>query len=68
MTLNPPRVVESALDAIGNTPLIKLNRLVPEGRAAVYVKLESFNLTGSKKDRLALAMIECAEKRGHLRH
>ena len=67
MTLNPPPVVESALDAIGNTPLIKLNRLVPEGSADVYVKLESFNPTGSKKDRMALAMIEGAEKRGELR-
>ncbi len=63
----PPATVESALDAIGNTPLVKLNRMVPEGSADVYVKLESFNPTGSKKDRMALAMIEGAEKRGELR-
>ncbi len=67
MTVNPPPVVESALDAIGNTPLIKLNRMVPEGSADVYVKLEAYNPTGSKKDRMALAMIEGAERRGELR-
>lgn len=67
MTVNPPPLVHSALDAIGNTPLIKLNRMVPEGSADVYVKIEAFNPTGSKKDRMALAMIEGAERRGELR-
>ena len=54
------------LDAIGNTPVVKLRRVLTEGTADVYVKLESFNPTGSYKDRMALAMIEEAEKRGDL--
>ena len=57
----------SALGAIGNTPIVKLQKIVPAGCADVYVKLESLNPTGSKKDRMALAMIEGAEKRGELR-
>ena len=54
-------VAASALEAIGDTPVIKLRRVVPSGAADVYVKLESFNPTGSYKDRMALAMIEGAE-------
>ena len=57
----------TALGTIGNTPLVKLQKLVPKGSADIYVKLEYFNPTGSKKDRMALAMIEGAEKRGELR-
>lgn len=55
------------LEAIGNTPLVRLNRLVPEGSAAVYVKLESFNPAHSVKDRIAKAMIEVAERKGLVR-
>jgi cysteine synthase A len=55
------------LDAIGNTPLARLARIVPEGAADVYVKLEFYNPTGSYKDRMALSMIERAEQRGALR-
>src|SRR6188508_1322831 len=55
------------LDAIGNTSLVKLRRVVPPGAADVLVKLESANPTGSYKDRMALAMIEGAEARGALR-
>jgi cysteine synthase len=55
------------LDAIGNTPVVRLRRLVPPGHAEVFVKLEYFNPTGSYKDRMALAMIEGAERRGALR-
>lgn len=54
------------LSAIGNTPLVKLDKVVPSGAAAVYVKLEYYNPTGSYKDRMALAMIEEAEQRGDL--
>jgi len=54
------------LKAIGNTPLVKLSKIVPPGSADVYVKLEYFNPTGSYKDRMALAMIEGAEARGEL--
>jgi cysteine synthase len=55
------------LQAIGRTPVVKLQRLAPAGGADVYVKLEYFNPTGSYKDRMALAMIEGAEARGALR-
>jgi cysteine synthase A len=52
---------------IGNTPLIKLDRLSEPNCAEIYVKYEGSNPTGSMKDRMALAMIEGAEKRGELR-
>ena len=55
------------LSAIGNTPLVKLQKLVPSGCADVYVKLEYFNPTASYKDRMALAIIEAAENRGDLK-
>jgi len=58
---------KNILDCIGNTPIVQLHKVVPEGAANVYVKLEYFNPTGSKKDRMALAMIEGAEKRGTLK-
>src|SRR5262249_36767898 len=57
----------STLEAIGNTPLVRLERMVPPGSADVLVKLEYVNPTGSYKDRMALAMIERAERRGDLR-
>jgi len=53
--------------AIGNTPLLKLERLPEPGCADIYVKYEGANPTGSMKDRMALAMIEGAERRGQLR-
>lgn len=59
--------VRHALSAIGNTPAISLTRLAPEGSAEVWVKWEGANPTGSMKDRMALAMVEGAEKRGGLR-
>ena len=55
------------LDAVGNTPLVRLGRIVPKGSADVLVKLEYFNPTGSYKDRMARSMIEEAEKRGDLK-
>ncbi|MEQ9403948.1 MAG: cysteine synthase family protein [Cyclobacteriaceae bacterium] len=54
------------IEAIGNTPLIKLQRLTGPDSADVYVKFEGGNPTGSMKDRMALAMIEGAENRGDL--
>jgi cysteine synthase A len=60
-------VLSSVLQAIGNTPVVTLNRIVPPGSGQVLVKLEYFNPTGSYKDRMALAMIEEAEARGELR-
>jgi len=53
--------------AIGNTPLLKLERLAEPGCAEIYVKYEGANATGSMKDRMALSMIEGAERRGQLK-
>src|SRR6476660_5489388 len=57
----------TALEAIGGTPVVRLQRLAPASGAEVLVKLEYFNPTGSYKDRMARAMIEGAERRGVLR-
>lgn len=61
------KIYNSILDTIGHTPILKLNRVVPEDSADVYVKLEFFNPGGSIKDRIALAMVEKAEKEGKLK-
>lgn len=55
------------IELIGDTPVVKLNRIVPQGAADVYVKLEMFNPTKSVKDRAAFNMIETAEKDGLLK-
>jgi cysteine synthase A len=55
------------MPVVGNTPLIKLEKLSPPGGADIYVKYEGGNPTGSMKDRMALSMIEGAERRGLLR-
>ena len=59
---------ESILDTIGNTPLVRLARLSPKPGVNVYAKLEGANPTGSVKDRIALFMINAAEKSGALTH
>lgn len=61
------RVANSMVELIGQTPMVKLNRLVKPGMADVYVKLESFNPGGSVKDRIAYGMILDAEARGLLK-
>ncbi|WP_373774035.1 cysteine synthase A [Streptococcus ferus] len=58
------KIYNSITELIGNTPIVKLNRLVPDDAADVYLKLEAFNPGSSVKDRIALNMIENAEKRG----
>ncbi len=58
---------DSLLDLVGNTPVVRLQRMVPAGSAEVWAKLESFNPGGSVKDRICLAMIEEAESMGRLR-
>jgi S-sulfo-L-cysteine synthase (O-acetyl-L-serine-dependent) len=58
---------DSILDLMGNTPLVKINRLNPNKKVKIYAKLEGFNPTGSIKDRIALMMIEQAEKEGVLK-
>jgi len=61
------RVANSIYELIGQTPVVKLNHLVDEDSADVYVKLEFFNPGSSVKDRIALVMIEAAEKKGELK-
>ncbi|WP_409304055.1 cysteine synthase A [Peribacillus sp. SCS-155] len=58
------KVVNNVTELIGDTPVVKLNRLVPEGAADVYVKLEMFNPSRSVKDRAAYNMIQTAEEEG----
>ncbi|MDZ4865982.1 MAG: pyridoxal-phosphate dependent enzyme [Alphaproteobacteria bacterium] len=61
------RLKPNILAAIGNTPLVKLNKVVPEGAAEVWVKCEFLNPAGSIKDRMAVYIIEQAEKKGILK-
>lgn len=61
------RVANSINELIGETPIVKLNRLVEEDMADVYLKLEYMNPGSSVKDRIALAMVETAEKNGTLK-
>ena len=61
------RVGSSMTEVVGGTPIVQLRKVVPADAADVFVKLEWFNPTGSYKDRMALAMIEEAERRGDLR-
>jgi len=58
---------ENILKTIGNTPLVKINKLNPNRNTTIYAKVEGFNPTGSIKDRIALAMVEQAEQEGKLR-
>src|SRR5476649_568242 len=57
---------ESILGTVGNTPVVRINKLGPKG-INLYVKVEAFNPLGSVKDRLALGIIEAAEKSGELK-
>ena len=57
----------SVLDLIGNTPIVKLSKIVEKNSANIYAKLEMFNPGGSVKDRIALNMVEQAEKKGLLK-
>jgi cystathionine beta-synthase len=62
-----PRAHANILEAIGNTPLVKLNRIGSDVPADIYVKCEYMNPGGSMKDRMTLNLVEQAEKRGELR-
>ena len=60
-------IADSVLDLVANTPIVRLNRVVPEGSAEILAKVESLNPGGSVKDRIALSMIEDAEARGQIK-
>ena len=60
-------IFENILETIGNTPLVKINRITPNKKVIICAKLEGFNPSGSIKDRIALKMIEQAEADGSLR-
>ena len=55
------------LETIGNTPMVRINKLCPNPSVNIFAKLEGFNPTGSIKDRIALRMVESAERKGQLR-
>src|SRR5450830_424469 len=60
------KIYENMLGTIGNTPLVKINKLAQESKATILVKLESFNPLSSVKDRIGIAMIEAGEKEGKI--
>jgi cysteine synthase A len=60
-------IAETVLELIGGTPMVRLNRVVPDGAAEIVAKVESHNPAGSVKDRIALSMIEAAEREGRLK-
>jgi cysteine synthase A len=62
-----PKIANNMLELIGYTPLVRLNRIPPEGAAEVIVKLESQNPMDSVKDRIGAAMIEAAEREGKIK-
>src|SRR2546430_11027865 len=62
--MRPSTTVTSILDTIGDTPLVRLRRCAPANGAELWLKLEYRNPTGSMKDRMALAMMEGAERDG----
>lgn len=66
MSASTSRITPSILQRIGNTPILELSVIVPEGHARILVKIESENPSGSMKDRMALAMIVAAERDGRL--
>lgn len=59
-------IPENIIDAIGNTPIVKINKLNPNPNVTIYAKLEGYNPTGSIKDRIAHRMIKQAEDEGTL--
>src|SRR5881397_264859 len=64
---NDRKIANTVLDLVGGTPLVRLNRVVQAGSAELLGKVESFNPAGSVKDRIALNMIEAAEREGRLK-
>jgi cysteine synthase B len=66
-TISPPPPADSILDLIGMTPMVRIRKLNPNPRVQIFAKLEGNNPTGSIKDRIALKMIEQAEREGALK-
>jgi cysteine synthase A len=62
-----PEALQSVLEAIGSTPVVRLARVVPDGVAGIYLKLEIHNPGGSAKDRVAVSWIEREESKGRLK-
>jgi len=60
-------IADSVLDLIGETPMVRLSKIAPDGAAEIVGKLESLNPAGSVKDRIALSMVESAEAEGRIR-
>jgi len=67
VTFTMAKIVQNVTQLIGDTPLVRLNRVVPEDSAEVYVKLEYQNPGSSVKDRIAISMVETAEQEGKLK-
>jgi cysteine synthase A len=65
--MTAPKIAKSVLELVGRTPMVRLNRLPKPGGAVVAAKVESLNPGGSVKDRIAVAMLEDAERRGVLK-
>src|SRR5437899_1372125 len=61
------KIANTVLDLVGHTPLVRLNRVVQSGWAEILAKVESMNPAGSVKDRIALNMIQAAERKGRLK-
>jgi cysteine synthase A len=61
------KIADNVLGLVGGTPMVRLNRVAPEGSAEIVGKMESLNPAGSVKDRIALSMVEAAERAGHLK-
>ena len=65
-TVLPPRIHDDITQCVGNTPLVRLQRMTKGCLATVLAKMESFNPLGSVKDRIARAMIDAAEREGRI--
>ena len=65
--MDVPSACDSILDTIGRTPLVRIRRMCPEPGVVIHAKVEGFNPMGSVKERIALRIVEEAEKRGELR-
>ena len=65
--MSETKIANSVLELVGGTPMVRLNRIVPDGSAEIVGKMESLNPAGSVKDRIALNMVETAERDGRLR-